>query len=152
MMVLSRLVPISSRGLAGFALLACLSTDALACSCRYTVDAILKHAAVIFTGVAQGSEYRPLSGESGLRSRSHMVTTFRVERGYRGVKGGDLVRVRHARARPGNCGTTFKVGETYSLPASRGNDGATLFTNSCYIWKARSRWKEVIGRLERDRP
>jgi hypothetical protein len=131
----------SSRCAASLVLLLWLSIDALACSCgRPTVDRFLEYTVTIFTGVAQGSEPA---------ERGRAITTFRVTRGYKGAKRGEIIRIHHRTFRPGNCGKTFESGKTYTVPASRARDGTTLTTNSCSFWIMGRHWKVLKERLQR---
>ena len=101
------------------------SGGALACSCQWpTADELLRSSAAIFTGIAK---------ESIPATQGESVTTFQVVNGYKGVPGGQPVRVRHKSGSPTACGVKFEAGQTYTVSTYREEIGTSLFANLCSV-------------------
>src|SRR5688572_22977047 len=100
-------------------MLALAPAAAYACSCAPpTAEGLLQSAPAVFTGVATGS-VSATQGES--------ITTFTVVEGFKGVRAGQVVRVRHRSGSSARCGTSFAVGATHTLSTYREEAGASLF-------------------------
>jgi hypothetical protein len=99
------------------------AANALACSCAPpTAEGLMQSAPAIFTGAVTES-VRATQGES--------ITTFTVSEGFKGVRAGQSVRIRHRSGSSASCGVTFAVGRTYTLSTYREEVGTTLFANLC---------------------
>ena len=122
------------------ALQALATTAALACSCAApTFEGLLQAAPAIFSGVATGS-VPATQGES--------VTTFTVVEGFKGVRAGQSVRVRHRSGSSASCGVRFALGETHTLSTYREEIGTSLFANLCSVMIFRTRsGEQIIQRL-----
>jgi hypothetical protein len=116
---------------------------ALACSCAPpTFEGLLQSAPAIFSGIATGS-VSATQGES--------VTTFTVVEGFKGVRAGESVRVRHRSGSSASCGVRFALGQTHTLGTYREEIGTSLFANLCTVAIFRTREGEQIVRRLRQR-
>ena len=115
-------------------------TSAFACSCAPpTFEGLLQSAPAIFSGVAT---------ESLPATQGESVTTFTVVEGFKGVRAGQSVRVRHRSGSSASCGVRFARGETHTLGTYREEIGTTLFANLCTVAIFRTRdGDEIIRRL-----
>jgi hypothetical protein len=99
------------------------ATAAFACSCAPpTVESLVQSAPAVFTGVATQS-VPATQGES--------ITTFTVVEGFKGVRAGERVRVRHRSGSSASCGVQFAVGATHTLSTYREEVGTSLFASLC---------------------
>jgi hypothetical protein len=104
-------------------MLALAPAAALACSCAQpTAEGLMQSAPAVFTGVATTS-VRATQGES--------ITTFTVLEGFKGVRAGELVRVRHRSGSSASCGVQFAIGATHTLSTYREEVGTSLFASLC---------------------
>lgn len=127
------------RSAAAGLMLALAPTAALACSCAPPTVETLMQSAAIFTGVAT---------ESSPATQGESITTFSVVEGLKGVRTGELVRVRHRSGPSASCGVRFAIGQTHTLSTYREEVGTGLFANLCttVIFGSRE-GAEVIQRL-----
>lgn len=116
------------------------TTAALACSCApATVEGLLQSAPAIFSGVAT---------ESVPATQGESITTFAVVEGFKGVRAGQSVRVRHRSGSSAGCGVRFALGETHTLSTYREEIGTSLFANLCSVMIFRTRsGEQIIQRL-----
>lgn len=92
-----------------------LPDAALACSCRLTATADeLMEADAVFTGVALSS--KPVA-------RRESMTRFRVTEAYKGVRHGQVIRVRHRSGPSPSCGVNFARGGEYTMTSYRRDPG-----------------------------
>jgi hypothetical protein len=104
-------------------ILSLASTVALACSCAPpTAESLMQSAPAVFTGVATTS-VAATQGES--------ITTFTVVEGFKGLRAGELVRVRHRSGSSASCGVQFAIGATHTLSTYREEVGTSLFASLC---------------------
>jgi hypothetical protein len=96
---------------------------------------MLQSAPAIFSGVATAS-VPATQGES--------VTTFTVVEGFKGVRAGQSVRVRHRSGSSASCGVRFALGQTHTLSTYREEVGTSLFANLCTVAVFRTRDGELI--------
>jgi len=76
------------------------------------------------------------------------VTTFQVVNGYKGVSGGQPVRIRHRSGSSASCGVRFEAGKTYTVSAYREEIGTSLFASLCSVAVFRSPGgQELLRRL-----
>jgi len=125
---------------AGCAVQMLATAAALACSCAPpTAESLLQSAPAIFTGVVTDS-IPATQGES--------ITTFAVAEGFKGVRAGQSVRVRHRSGSSASCGVRFALGESYTLSTYHEEIGTSLFANLCStsIFRTR-RGEQIIQRL-----
>ena len=110
--------------LGGFLIIAATGS-ARACSCGRNPMAagLLESSAAVFTGVAQST----VAVEPGIS-----MTTFKVTEGFKGVRTGRLVRVRHRSGSSASCGIRFALGEAHTLSA--GGGAAGFSANLCSAW------------------
>jgi hypothetical protein len=130
--------PFLRSSIAGL-MLALTPATAFACSCAQPTAEGLLQSAAVFTGVATAS-VAATQGES--------ITTFTVVEGFKGVRAGELVRVRHRSGSSASCGVQFAIGATHTLSTYREDVGTSLFANLCTTAIFRSRGGEqIIQRL-----
>lgn len=103
-----------------------LSNAAFACSCRMTAtaDELMEQADAIFTGIA---------GSSTEVARRESVTEFRVTKAYKGVRPGQVIRIRHRSGPSASCGVNFAAGKRYTMTSYRreaGQPGAGELSSS----------------------
>jgi hypothetical protein len=105
-------------------MVASIST-AHACSCARnpTASGLLESSAAVFTGVAQAS---------APAGRDVSVTTFRVTEAFKGILGGQVVRVRHPSGSSASCGVQFESGKAHTLAVNR--DASGYSANLCSAW------------------
>jgi hypothetical protein len=109
---------------------------ALACSCApATFEGLFQSAPAIFSGVAT---------ESVPATQGESVTTFTVVEGFKGVRAGQSVRVRHRSGSSASCGVRFALGQTHTLSTYREEVGTSLFANLCTVAVFRTRDGELI--------
>lgn len=112
----------------------------MACSCRLpSADQILERSASIFTGVALKT--RPAAGREA-------ITTFRVIAGYKRVKRGQVVSIRHRSGPSASCGIRFEQGQRHLV--ATGREGMSETAGACSIAAMRSEaGEELVRRLGR---
>lgn len=101
------------------AIIALLASTAAAVACQcarsdITPAQVLDKFDVVFTGVA--IEAIPAGKD---KRSSFTTTTFKVVEGFKGVKAGQSIKVRHRSGSPGACGFSFELGETHAVPAQK---------------------------------
>jgi hypothetical protein len=109
---------------------------AFACSCAQpSAEGLMQSAPAVFTGVAT---------TSAPATQGEAITTFTVVEGFKGVRAGELVRVRHRSGSSASCGVQFAVGATHTLSTYREEVGTSLFASLCNAAIFRSREGEQI--------
>src|SRR6187431_2945625 len=109
---------------------------AFACSCPPPdPEGLMRSAPAVFTGVATAS-VPATQGES--------ITTFTVVEGFKGVRAGELVSVRHRSGSSASCGVQFALGAAHTLSTYREEVGTSLFASLCNTAIFRSREGEQI--------
>jgi hypothetical protein len=113
---------------------------ALACSCAPpSAEGLLQSAPAVFTGTAT---------ESVPATQGESITTFTVVEGFKGVRAGQVVRVRHRSGSSASCGVRFAIGATHTLSTYREEVGTSLFASLCNTAIFRSRdGEQIIRRL-----
>jgi hypothetical protein len=121
-------------------ILSLASIAAFACSCAPpTAEGLMQSAPAVFTGLASQS-VPATQGES--------ITTFTVVEGFKGVRAGELVRVRHRSGSSASCGVQFAIGATHTLSTYREEVGTSLFASLCNTAIFRTReGEQIIQRL-----
>jgi len=120
------------------------AANAYACSCAPpTAESLMQTAPAIFTGVVT---------ESVPATQGESTTTFTVSEGFKGVRAGQSVRIRHRTGSSASCAVNFTAGRTYTLSTYRQEAGTTLFTSYCstVIFTTRD-GEQIIRRLRQMR-